>query len=144
MSEYVKKDAAIAVVEEHQKACCPVGRWSRHYANNREEFDAWQTVIDELAALPTVDAVPAGAYEQVRWERDVAIEQLKEDYGVCLGQKKNENLVEVTHCKDCKYGDWDSKPDDAMVCLRTNDGFWRTGNDFCSRAEPKEETHEDH
>lgn len=144
MSEYVKKDAAVAVVEERQKACCPVGRWSRHYANNREEFDAWQTVIDELAALPTVDAVPAGAYEQVRWERDVAIEQLEEDYGVCLGQKRNENLAEVTRCKDCKYGDYDSEPDDAMVCLRTNDGFWRTSNDFCSRGVPKEETHEDH
>lgn len=141
MSEYVKKDAAIAVVEEHQKACCPVGRWSRHYANNREEFDAWQTVIDELAALPTVDAVPAGVYEQVAWERDLAVQQLK-GYGVGLGQAKD--LAEVTRCKDCKYGDWGSEPDDAMVCMRTNDGFWRTSNDFCSRGVPKEETHEDH
>ena len=137
MDEYVKKDAAIAVIAERQKACCPVGQYGRGYANNREEFD-------ELGALPTAEAVPAGAYEQVRWERDIAIEQLKEDYGVCLGQKRNENLVEVTRCKDCKYGDWDSKPDDAMVCLRTNDGFWRTGNDFCSRDVPKEETREDH
>ena len=143
MTEYMEKDVVIAVVEERQKACCPVGRWGRGYANNREEFDAWQTVIDELDTLPTVDAVPAGAYEQVAWERDLAVQQLK-DYGVGLGQKKNENLAEVTYCKDCKYGDWDSKPDDAMVCLRTNDGFWRTSNDFCSRGEPKEETHEDH
>ena len=144
MDEYVKKDAAIAVIAERQKACCPVGQYGRGYANNREEFDVWQAIIDELGALPTAEAVPAGAYEQVRWERDIAIEQLKEDYGVCLGQKRNENRVEVTRCKDCKYGDWDSKPDDAMVCLRTNDGFWRTGNDFCSRDVPKEETREDH
>ena len=52
------------------------------------------------------------------------------------------DAVPVTRCKDCKYGGWDSEPDDAMVCLRTKDGFWRTSNDFCSRGEPKEETHD--
>lgn len=85
----------------------------------------------QAAAEPVVSF---GVCEQVAWERDLAVQQLK-DYGVGLGQVKD--LAEVTRCKDCKYGDWDSKPDDAMVCLRTNDGFWRTGNDFCSRGEPK-------
>lgn len=32
------------------------------------------------------DAVSRGYHDQVRWERDVAIEQL-EDYGICLGEK---------------------------------------------------------
>lgn len=95
----------------------------------------------EVSPIRPMDVVSAGAYEQVAWERDLAVQQLK-DYGVGLGQVKD--LAEVTRCKDCKYGDWDSKPDDAMVCLRTNDGFWRTGNDFCSRDVPKEETREDH
>lgn len=49
------------------------------------------------------------------------------------------DAVEVIRCKDCKYGDWDSKPDDAMVCMRTKDGFWRSGNDFCSYGERKED-----
>lgn len=97
----------------------------------------------EVSPIRPMDVVSAGAYEQVAWERDLAVQQLK-DYGVGLGQRKNENLVKVTHCRDCKYGDYDSEPDDAMVCLRTNDGFWRTGNDFCSRGVPKEEIHEDH
>lgn len=95
----------------------------------------------EVKPIRPMDVVYAGVYEQVAWERDLAVQQLK-DYGVGLGQVKD--LAEVTRCKDCKYGDWDSKPDDAMVCLRTNDGFWRTGNDFCSRGVPKEETREDH
>lgn len=95
----------------------------------------------EVSPIRPMDVVSAGAYEQIAWERDLAVQQLK-DYGVGLGQVKD--LAEVTRCKDCKYGDWDSKPDDAMVCLRTNDGFWRTGNDFCSRGVPKEETREDH
>ena len=48
------------------------------------------------------------------------------------------DAVEVVRCKDCKFGDWDSEPDDAMVCMRTKDGFWRSGNDFCSFGERKE------
>lgn len=49
------------------------------------------------------------------------------------------DAVEVVRCRNCKYGDWDSKPDDAMVCMRTKDGFWRSGNDFCSYGERKED-----
>lgn len=45
------------------------------------------------------------------------------------------NAVEIVYCKDCKYGSYDSKPDGAMVCLRTNDGFWRKETDFCSYGE---------
>lgn len=48
------------------------------------------------------------------------------------------DAVPVVRCKDCKFGDWDSEPDDAMVCMRTKDGFWRSGNDFCSFGEQKE------
>ena len=42
------------------------------------------------------------------------------------------DVVEVVRCRDCKYGDYDSKIDDAMGCVRTNDGYWRQGDDFCS------------
>lgn len=45
------------------------------------------------------------------------------------------DAVVVTRCKDCKYGSYDSKPNGAMVCLRTNDGFWRKETDFCSYGE---------
>ena len=47
------------------------------------------------------------------------------------------DAVPVVRCNDCKFGDWDSKPDDAIVCMRTKDGFWRSGNDFCSFGERK-------
>ena len=49
------------------------------------------------------------------------------------------DAVEVVRCRNCKYGDWDSELDDAMVCMRTKDGFWRSGNDFCSYGERKED-----
>lgn len=109
--------------------------YDKEHGNEHYIFGV-EAVLEYAQNLPSVDAVPAGAYEQVAWERDLAVQQLK-DYGVGLGQAKD--LAEVTRCKDCKYGDWDSKPDDAMVCLRTNDGFWRTSNDFCSRGVPREE-----
>lgn len=49
------------------------------------------------------------------------------------------DVVEVVRCKDCKYGDYDSKPNGAMVCLRTKDGFWREETDFCSYGKRREE-----
>ena len=48
------------------------------------------------------------------------------------------DAVAVVRCRDCKFGDWDSEPDDAMVCMRTKDGFWRSGNDFCSYGKRKD------
>lgn len=48
------------------------------------------------------------------------------------------DAIPMVRCRECKFGSWDSEPDDAMVCVRTNDGFWRSGNDFCSRGERKE------
>ena len=47
------------------------------------------------------------------------------------------DVAEVVRCRDCKYGDYDSKIDDAMVCIRTNDGYWRHGDDFCSYGRKK-------
>ena len=59
MAEYIKREAAVALIEERQKELCPVGRWSRHeiYGTDREKFDAWQEIIDALNGIPTVDAV---------------------------------------------------------------------------------------
>ena len=55
-----------------------------------------------------------------------------------IDQAPTIDAVPVVRCRDCKFGDWDSEPDDAMVCMRTKDGFWRSGNDFCSFGERKE------
>ena len=49
------------------------------------------------------------------------------------------DVAEVVRCKDCKYGDYDSKPNGAMVCLRTKAGFWREETDFCSYGKRREE-----
>lgn len=54
MAEYIEREAAIALIEEKQKALCPLGLWRRNQANDREKFDAWQEIIDELNSVPAV------------------------------------------------------------------------------------------
>lgn len=49
------------------------------------------------------------------------------------------DAIQIVRCKDCKYGDYDSKSNGAMVCLRTKDGFWRKETDFCSYGDRREE-----
>ena len=64
--------------------------------------------------------------------------EIKQDFADMISDFPTVDAVEVVRCRECKFGSWDSEPDDAMVCVRTNDGFWRSGNDFCSRGERKE------
>lgn len=60
------------------------------------------------------------------------IEAVQTDY---IERLPAADVAPVVRCKDYKYGDYDSKPDGAMVCLRTKDGFWRKETDFCSYGE---------
>lgn len=46
------------------------------------------------------DYISQKAYEQVKWERDTAIEQLK-SYGVGFCEEKD--VVPVVRCKNCKH-----------------------------------------
>lgn len=57
-----------------------------------------------LLELPVIDVVEKDIYEQVRFERDVAIGQLKE-LGIGLGEKKPKDLERVARCEDCKFSD---------------------------------------
>ena len=71
--------------------------------------------------------------------REDALKALYNDYAYAamdvIKRLPAADVAEVVRCKDCKYGDYDSKPNGAMVCLRTNDGFWRKETDFCSHGE---------
>lgn len=57
-----------------------------------------QQAVDEQ---PTVDAVPIGAVEQIRWERDMAMQQLSE-HGIPFGGKADD-VIKVCRCGDCKH-----------------------------------------
>lgn len=66
-----------------------------------------------------------------RLEVEVGYEGMRED----LYSLPVVDAVPVVRCRDCKYGSYDSKPNGAKVCLRTNDGFWRKEADFCNYGE---------
>ena len=88
-----------------------------------------------IRRTPTVDAVPAAAYEQVRWERDMAMKQLKE-HGIPFGGVAPD-VVEVVRCKDCKY--WQDNNDGyPHEECRWGNGETPGANDFCSYGERKE------
>lgn len=48
--------------------------------------------------------------EQLQAERDAAINQLRQDYGVELGEKKPDNMKKVVFCKDCQFHHWHQDP----------------------------------
>ena len=90
MKEYITKDRAKQFVCEHCNEVCS--------EEPCEPSDCdWMAFIDKE---PAADVVSKGLYEQIKWERDVALAQL-EEYGVSLGEKAD--VAEVVRCKDCKW-----------------------------------------
>jgi hypothetical protein len=88
------------------------------------------TMADEY--IRRSDALKGVELFQCGWAE---IEAVQSDY---IERLPAADVAPVVRCKDCKYGDYDSKPDGAMVCLRTKDGFWRKETDFCSYGERKD------
>lgn len=82
-----------------------------------------ETVLEYAENLPIVDAVDKELYEQCKFDKDIAEEQLKK----------------IVRCKDCKY----SSPNGKYGCsLITDDGSREMGllaDDYCSFGERKEE-----
>ena len=73
------------------------------------------------------DAQPERGYiDQIRWERDIAIQQLKE-LGYSLGEKPR-TQPDIIRCKDCKR--YDGRPCGIV-------DWYNTADDFCSRAEKR-------
>lgn len=82
---------------------------------------------------------------QIKWERDTAIKQLRDDYGVGLGEPKDPDVVKVVRCKDCKYSrNLQTTTYIKSIVICTNGGisdteFGKWDFDFCSYGERKDE-----
>lgn len=86
MDEYIKKKDVHNLIRGLTKYA-----WQRPWCDPRREYRTTVDIDDVqfgIDKIPTADVVPRSAYEQVVWERDTAIRQLREDYGVELGQKR--------------------------------------------------------
>ena len=93
------------------------------------------TVRKTIENAPTVDAVPVKGVEQLKWERDTAIQQL-EEHGIPFCGKA-EDVVRVVRCKDCKF--YSRCTDHQGICTnRYMDGFivpdW-----YCADGERKDD-----
>ena len=94
-----------------------------------------------------VDAEFIEKVAQIKCDRDVAIKQLRDDYGVGLGEVKDPDVVKVVRYINCKYSrDFQTKSEKAMYCsgciICTNGEISDTefamwGDDFCSYGERK-------
>lgn len=85
-----------------------------------------------LMQTKSVDAVSREVLDQIRWERDIAIEQLKE-HGIPFGGIAPD-VVEVVRCKDCKYRIEDKDFVHGHYCVKRphNGGYFCDDGDFCS------------
>lgn len=106
MAEYIEREALLADIRESYLKLHEIYAGLRH-KREREicngELGTFCEVLMRIKDWPAADVVSRGVHEQVRWERDVAIEQLRTDYGVGFGAKKSANVVEVVRCRDCFY-----------------------------------------
>lgn len=82
------------------------------------------------------DVVSKKAYEQVKWERDTAIEQLN-SYGVDFCEEAD--VVPVVRCSQCKHKCWVQEPchGKSMDWCKLHDICIKE-TDYCSYGERKD------
>ena len=86
--EYIERGALVDIL--NSKSDMAIGTPKAVFANAAK--------IAEL--MPAADVVSREVLEQVKWERDVAMQQL-EEHGIPFGGKAD--VVAVVRCKDCVY-----------------------------------------
>ncbi len=90
-------------------------------------------VKNALEKVPTVDAVSREVVEQIQWERDCAIEQLREHGIPFVG--KAPDVVKVVRCRDCKHFGGVTFAYTCRLHSSSNTRVQMNGNDFCSFGE---------
>ena len=75
---------------------------------NESSKDEVEDTIQRIKNASSVEAVSKGLYDQIKWERDIALEQL-EELGISLGQKidgvylTKEECNKLLECVDRMY-----------------------------------------
>lgn len=79
MAEYIEREAVKAAIKKRLGT-----------------LDLFESRFNaDIDAISAADVVSKGLYNQVKWERDIAIKQLREEYGVGFGEKKRADVVDV-------------------------------------------------
>lgn len=70
MAEYIERDSVLDLIGEHQKSLCPRGLWGRRFSNDKNAYDEWQVVLDEIDSIPASDVSPV---VHGRWIKGVPV-----------------------------------------------------------------------
>lgn len=122
-AEYLDRSSLVARMKYYEK----------HTTEESGEHYAYSVALREIRNAPAADVVEVVHAKWIPFHSEAA-----GDIQYCSACDIGFD-ARVLRCKDCKYGSYDSKPNGAMICLRTNDGFWRKETDFCSYGERREE-----
>ena len=102
---YIEKDEALAIIENRQRELCPMGRYSRNavYGSDREAFDNWQEILDEIEAIPSADVAPV---RHGRWIEPSRLYYGAKQYecSLCCSDtfwNKHSITVKYPHCPNC-------------------------------------------
>lgn len=55
MAEYIERDSVLDLIGEYQKSLCPLGLWGRRFSDDKNAYDEWQVVLDEIDSIPAAD-----------------------------------------------------------------------------------------
>ena len=101
MSDYISREAAMAVVEDEQKKLCPAGLWGRKFASDTDKYDAWQEILEELEAIPIADVEPVrhGAWYQCF--EDWRQQQESNKCSVCGFEYYGTGIRAFHYCPNC-------------------------------------------
>lgn len=109
---------------------------SPQFKHNQAMRGGIRKALKCIEQSPTIDAVSKGVYDQVRWERDVAIAQL-EELGIGFGQVKPD--IEVI-----KHGHWkvieENETGRLLECSECKEWIFHNFNyisDYCSHCGSK-------
>lgn len=132
MPEYIEREA---LIEDINETVVFTVREGVHLPTS--EMRGANKVIDRIKSAPTADVVLSSVLEQVRWERDMALETLKE-HGIGFCEKSD--MVEVVRCKDCRHFVpiiLNGKVQERGYCTLGCDWVNRKETDFCNYGERK-------
>ena len=87
---------------DKDKTTRAVTYWSKHYDPSKPRFDK-RNIEDVIRDQPIVEAVPMTLCEQIQFERDVALSQLKQ-LNIGLGEKPYLKAIPIEWIKQ-----WDDK-----------------------------------
>ena len=97
--------------------------------------DSWEYdyADDRMFEIPAVDAVERGVFEQVAWERDIAVGQLS-DIGKSFGEKMDD-VAKVVRCRECVHFEPFRRHDGFCKI----DGMLRDNDFFCKGGQRRED-----